>query len=148
MPSHSEKKILPFSAAQLFDLVADVEHYPAFLPWVNQASVSDRKETKTGQIFTADVVMGYKLLTYPYRCYVHLHTRENRVDIEYIEGPFSHLTNYWIFRPLNDQLTELTFYIDFDFQSPALRLLLHPLLDQVVHRMTLAFDKRAHQIYG
>lgn len=148
MPSHSEKRILPFSVPQLYEVVAGVEDYPLFLPWVTSVSLSDWQKTDKDSSFVADVVMGYKMMTYPYRCRVHLAQDQGRIDIDYLEGPFSHLTNYWTFRPLNDHLTELAFHIDFELKSSSLRLILQPLLSQVVGQMTQAFEKRAHAVYS
>lgn len=153
MTTHAERKILAYTPRQLFDLVANVEKYPEFLPWVVSTKVSERKVdegfNETGgqsSSFLAEVEIGYKMLTYPYKCYVHL-MPDYRIDIEYIEGPFKHLNNHWIFRPVNDKLTEIDFYMDFELKTPALQALLQPMFSEVVKRMINAFEKHAGHIY-
>lgn len=146
MPTHAEKRILPFSPRQLYDVVADIQHYPDFLPWVTTTKVSKHHKDKDGEHFLADVTIGYKIFTYPYKCRVHL-TPHHRIDIEYIEGPFTYLNNHWIFTPLNEKLTEIDFFIDFEFHTPALQTFLQPVFTQVVSHMISAFEKRAFEIY-
>ncbi len=153
MPTHAEKKVLPYTPRQLFDLVADVEKYPEFLPWVVSSNVSEKKLIDGGHglggksgSFLAEVAIGYKLLTYPYKCYVHL-TPHYRIDIEYVEGPFKYLNNHWIFNPINEKLTEIDFYMDFELKTPALQSLLQPVFSEVVKRMILSFERRAAVIY-
>lgn len=138
MPTHAEKKVLPYTPQQLFDIISDVARYPEFLPWVDSANVYDRHESH----FTADVDIGYKFLTYPYKCRVHL-TPPNRIDIEYLTGPFTYLNNHWILTPMNDKLTEIDFYIDFEFSNPMLQSLLTPVFSEAVSRMIRAFEVRA-----
>lgn len=142
MPTHAEKRILSYTPKQLFDLIADVSRYPDFLPWVDSTNVYDIKEDS----FTADVMIGYKIFTYPYKCRVHLKP-DHRINIEYLTGPFHHLNNYWILTPLNDKLTEIDFYIDFEFNNPMLQSLLTPVFSEAVNRMISAFEKRAAEIY-
>ncbi len=142
MPTHAEKKILPYTPQQLFDIIADVGHYPAFLPWVESANVYDRQDHQ----FTADVDIGYRFLTYPYKCRVHL-AQPNRIDIEYLTGPFTYLNNHWILTPINDKLTEIDFYIDFEFSNPLLQSVLTPVFAEAVSRMIRAFEARASVLY-
>lgn len=142
MPTHAEKKILPYIPQQLFEVIADVSHYPDFLPWVDSSNVYDRQASH----FTADVMIGYKFLTYPYKCRVHL-SPPNRIDIEYLTGPFTHLNNHWILTPVNEKLTEVDFYIDFEFSNPVLQSVLTPVFTEAVNRMIRAFEKRASELY-
>jgi coenzyme Q-binding protein COQ10 len=142
MPTHAEKKILPYTPEQLFDLIADVANYPEFLPWVESASVYDNLDNS----FISDVTIGYKFLTYPYKCRVHLKPKE-RIDIEYLTGPFHYLNNHWILTPVNEKMTEIDFYIDFEFNNPLLQSILTPVFTEVVGRMIKAFEKRASEIY-
>lgn len=142
MPTQAEKKILPYTPDQLFDLVVDVSNYPEFLPWVDTANTYDHQDTS----FTADVTIGYKLFTYPYKCKVHS-TPKSRIDIEYLTGPFHYLNNHWLFTPLNEKLTEIEFYIDFEFSNPMLQSLLTPIFSEAVSKMMHAFERRAAEIY-
>lgn len=143
MSVHSETKILPFTPQQLFHVVSKVDQYPDFLPWVTDAQISDHQQVSRHQEnFLADLTMGYKLLTYPYQCRVHLSPFQ-RIDIDYVDGPFSHLMNYWTFTPLTDTLTELGFFIDFQFKSFSLQMMVQPLFTEIVKQMTQAFEERA-----
>lgn len=142
MPTHAEKRVLPYTCQQLFDVISDVGRYPEFLPWINSANVYDRHES----FFTADVDIGYNFFTYPYKCRVHL-TPANRIDIEYLTGPFTYLNNHWILREVNEKLTEIEFYIDFEFSNPMLQSLLTPVFSEAVDRMIRAFEARAAELY-
>ena len=143
MPIHAEKKILPYTAEQIFNLVADVEKYPEFLPWVSQARIINNKENN----FVAELDIGYKALTSSYCSQVVLHPH-SRIDINYINGPFRYLNNHWQFTPLNEKLTTIDFYIDFEFQSSYLQLLMQSVFSEAVKRMIGSFEKRAASLYG
>lgn len=153
MPTHAQKKVVPYTPRQMFDLVADVEKYPDFLPWVVSSKISDPIESVSADTsghrfkqFTADVVIGYKMISYPYRCVVHL-TPYERIDIEYLEGPFKYLNNHWTFTPINDRLTEIDFYMDFELKTTALQSMLQPVFSDVVGRMIDAFERQAAKEY-
>jgi coenzyme Q-binding protein COQ10 len=142
MPTHVENRILPYTPQQLFELITDVERYPAFLPCVVSAQISKKEENH----FLADVVVGYKLISYPYHCRVHL-IPDQRIDIEYLHGPFKHLYNHWALTPLNEKLTQVDFYIDFEFKTLTLQMLFQPLFSEIVNRMISSFEGRAAQLY-
>lgn len=142
MPTHAEKRILPFKAKQIFDLVADVEKYPDFLPWVISAKIISREDNK----FIADLEIGYKIIRTSYRSEVIL-TPHQTIDINYVDGPFRYLNNHWHFKELGETLMEVDFFIDFDFQSSYLQILLQSTFTEVVKRMIQAFEKRAAEIY-
>lgn len=142
MPTHAEKRILPYRAEQIFDLVTDVEKYPEFLPWVLSAKIIKRESDR----FTADLEIGYKIIRASYRSEVVL-TPHKTIDINYINGPFHYLNNHWNFRQLNEKLMEVDFFIDFEFQSSYLQTLLQSAFGEVVRRMIQAFEKRAASIY-
>lgn len=142
MPTHAEKRILPYGAEQIFDLVADVEKYPEFLPWVLCAKIIKREPDR----FVADLEIGYKIIRTSYRSEVIL-TPHHTIDINYINGPFHYLNNHWTFTQLNEKLMEVDFFIDFEFQSSYLQTLLQATFGEVVKRMIQAFEKRAANIY-
>ncbi|MDO8606430.1 MAG: type II toxin-antitoxin system RatA family toxin [Phaeospirillum sp.] len=143
MPTHAEQRILPYSQEQLFALVADVERYPEFLPWC----VASRIRRREGDVFFADLVIGFKMVRERFTSKVSL-TRPDRVDVTYTEGPFHHLDNHWIFRPLPEGGTEIDFYVDFEFRSKLLQKLIGALFNEAVKMMVSAFEKRARQLYG
>lgn len=146
MSNFTEKKILPFSCEQLFDLVADVESYPDFLPWIISAQISPSQNHEDHFSFLADLTVGYKFMKYPYKCRVHLWPPQ-QISIEYLEGPFQHLSNEWSFRKVTEKLTELSFFMEFQLKTIPLQSLLTPLLNDVTQHMTSAFEKRASTLY-
>ncbi len=143
MPTHAEQRVLPYTQEQLFALVADVEHYPEFLPWC----VASRIRRREGDVFFADLVIGFKMVRERFTSKVTL-SRPGRVDVTYTEGPFHHLNNHWVFKPLPDGGTEIDFYVDFEFRSKLLQTLIGALFNEAVKMMVSAFEKRARQLYG
>jgi coenzyme Q-binding protein COQ10 len=143
MPTHAEQRILPYTQEQLFALVADVERYPDFLPWC----VASRIRRRDGDVFFADLVIGFKMVRERFTSKVTL-SRPDRVDVTYTEGPFHHLNNHWVFRPLPEGGTEIDFYVDFEFRSKLLQTLIGALFNEAVKMMVSAFEKRARQLYG
>ena len=143
MPIYKEKRVLPYTPQQLFSLVADVEHYPDFLPWILKTQLSE----KTSSHFMAEVEIGYKLIKESYHSRVIL-TPFQRIDIEYIKGPFKYLHNHWIFTPHINESVEVDFFIDFEVKSFLLDFVMKPLFFETVSHMITAFETRALHIYG
>ncbi len=142
MPTHAEKKLLPYSAEQLFDLVADIERYPEFLPWCVGARIRERD----GNTIVADLLIGYKMVRERFTSRVVL-DRARRIDVSYTEGPFKYLTNHWLFVPQEGGCL-IDFYVDFEFHSRLLQKVIEVLFNEAVKRMVGAFETRAHQLYG
>lgn len=142
MPTHAEKRLLPFSAEQMFDLVADVERYPEFLPWC----VGTRIRSQEDDSITADMVIGYKMFREKFTSRVKL-DKPDRIDVVYEDGPFRYLNNHWIFRPNEDGSCEVDFYVDFEFRSKLLQKMIGVVFNEAVKIMVHAFEKRAVAIY-
>jgi len=142
MPTHGEKRFLPYEPGQLYDLVADVEQYPKFLPWC----LASRIKKREGTVFYADLVIGFKMVRERFTSKVTL-TSGKRIDVSYTEGPFQYLNNHWIFEPAEGG-TEIDFYVDFEFRSPLLQKIMGALFNEAVRRMVAAFERRADQLYG
>src|SRR6185295_16589128 len=106
MPTHAEQRHSPFTPDQLFDLVADIEKYPEFLPWCVAARINKRD----GNVLWADLVIGFKMLRERFTSRVTL-TPHNRIDVSYQDGPFHHLDNHWIFESAPDGGTVIDFYL-------------------------------------
>lgn len=143
MPTHAEQRVLPHSPEQLFDLVADVERYPEFLPWCVGARIRERSET----LIVADLLIGYKVVRERFTSRVRL-SRPDRIDVTYAEGPFKYLNNHWIFEPQPDGSTKIDFYVDFEFHSRMLQKIIATLFNEAVRRMVHAFETRAMELYG
>ena len=143
MPTHAEHRRLPYSAEQLFNLVADVERYPEFLPWCLAARIRERKDNA----ITADLLIGFKMVRERFTSRVVL-DRPKRIDVSYAEGPFRYLNNHWIFLPQDDGSCVIDFYVDFEFRSRMLQRIIGVLFNEAVRRMVGAFEARARQLYG
>jgi coenzyme Q-binding protein COQ10 len=142
MPTHAEQRLLPYTPEQLFDLVADVERYPEFLPWCLAARVRERK----GNVITADLLIGFKMVRERFTSRVVL-DRPHRIDVSYAEGPFRYLNNHWEFIPRPGGCL-IDFCVDFEFRSRMLQRVITVLFNEAVKRMVGAFEARARQLYG
>lgn len=143
MPTHAEKRILPYTPDQLYALVAGVEHYPKFLPWCLGARIRERSE----RLMVADLIIGFKMFRERFTSRVTLSPEAKRIDVEYTDGPFKYLKNHWIFLP-HPQGCEIDFYVDFEFRSKLLQKTIELLFNEAVKRMVGAFETRARQLYG
>ena len=142
MPTHAEKRLLPHSPEQLFDLVADVARYPEFLPWCVATRVHTHEENR----IVADMVIGYKVFRERFVSEVTL-DRPRRIDVVYREGPFRYLNNHWIFEPAAGGACEIDFYVDFEFRSKLMQKMIGVVFNEAVKIMVSAFEKRAREIY-
>lgn len=147
MPVHTERRVLPFTPRALFDLVADIDRYPEFLPWCLAARIRSRQDN----IVIADLVIGHRLIRERFTSRVTLtppesENAEGRIDVEYIEGPMQHMSNRWIFHPAAPNSTEIDFYVDFAFRSKMLEKLMGLVFHEAVTRMVRAFETRARKI--
>ncbi|MCB1884142.1 MAG: type II toxin-antitoxin system RatA family toxin [Geminicoccaceae bacterium] len=142
MPTHAEKRYLPYRPEQMFDLVAGVDKYPQFLPWCKAARITKRD----GDVFFADLVIAFKVFKESFSSKVALEPKK-AVHVEYINGPFRYLNNHWGFEKADDGGTVVNFYVDFEFKSRILQNLIGLLFNEAVRRMVGAFETRAKAIY-
>ena len=142
MPTHAEQRVLPYTQEQLFDLVADVERYPEFLPWCLGARIRERR----ANLIVADLLIGFRMVRERFTSRVTLN-RPSRIDVAYSEGPFRYLNNHWVFEP-TDGGCRIDFFVDFEFRSRVLQKLIGVLFNEAVRRMVAAFEGRARQLYG
>ena len=144
MPTHSEQRVLPHTAEQLFDLVADVGRYPEFLPWCVASRILSRSETE----MRAELAIGFKGIRERFVSRVALDRPTLRIDVTYEKGPFKYLVNHWRFEPRDGGKCLLDFHVDFEFRSRLLEMLMGKLFDEAVRRMVRAFEERADDLYG
>ncbi len=142
MPVHSDRRYLPYTPEQLFNLVADIERYPEFLPWCVGTRILRREENAV----YADLMVGFKMVREVYTSKV-IFDRPERIDVEYQKGPFKHLINHWKFHD-SEQGCEVEFFIDFEFRSKILRGIIGPFFGEAVNKMVGAFEERAKVVYG
>ncbi len=143
MPKHNEKRTLPYSQAQLFDVVADVAKYPEFLPWCQGARIWKREEN----IVYADLIIGFKMFREQFTSKVTLNAPD-AISVDYIKGPLKHLTNEWRFIDNQDGSCTIDFMVDFEFKNSLFERLVGGLFTEAVHHMIQAFEKRADALYG
>lgn len=143
MPRHHESRVLPYSAEQMFALVADIAHYPDFLPWVVALRIRSDSEHEA----VADMIVGFKGLRESFSCRVHK-DRPNSVTVSYIDGPMRHLTNEWHFVPLEEGGCRVDFMVDFSFRNRMFEALAGQMFDKALRKMIAAFETRADDLYG
>ncbi len=143
MPTHRERRHLAHTPKQLFDLVADIEKYPEFLPWC----VGARIRKRDGDTILADLIIGYKLFRERFTSQVTLSAPE-RIEVNYSEGPFKYLTNHWIFVEGVDGGCDIDFFVDFELRSRLLEKLIGIVFNEAIERMVSAFERRADDLYG
>lgn len=148
MPTHTEKRIMPHSAEQMYDLIADVASYPQFLPWCSAARVNKTTQIENGEVIDADLVISFKLFREKFASRVTLRPDARHIDVEYLDGPFRYLNNHWQFNPQDDGTCEVDFFVDFEFKSPMLQAVIGVVFNEAMQRIVRAFEKRADELYG
>jgi coenzyme Q-binding protein COQ10 len=148
MPSFRSTRQVKHTPAQMFDLVADVQRYPEFLPLCESLSVMRRSQSGEGvETLVASMSVGYKTIHERFTSRVTLDRPRMRIQVEYVDGPFKYLENKWTFRPAPGGC-EVDFYITYEFRSFALGLLMGSVFDKAFRKFAGAFEQRADEIYG
>jgi coenzyme Q-binding protein COQ10 len=149
MPEFANKRRVRHSAENMFDLVADVERYPEFVPLCRGLKVLRRTTTAEGvEVVVAAMTVAYKLVRESFISRVTLDRANLQILVEYLEGPFRELENRWTFRPEDERACEVEFYIRYEFRSRTLGLLMGSMFDAAFRRFAAAFERRADHIYG
>ena len=142
MTTHAEQRLVRHAPEQLFDLVADVQRYPEFLPWCLAARIRERSDT----ILVADLIIGFQMFKEQFTSHVTMDRDQLKIEVKYAEGPFKYLTNSWKFIDHPDGCM-IDFYVDFEFRSRLLQTVIESLFTEAVRRMVRAFEARADQLY-
>jgi coenzyme Q-binding protein COQ10 len=148
VPQFSTKRSVRHAAAEMFDLVADVEHYPEFVPLCRDLKVKVRTKGEGTEILVADMTVAYKLIRETFTSRVTLDQPKLQILVEYLSGPFSHLQNRWVFRPVDETSCDIEFFIAYEFKSRVLAALMGAMFDTAFRRFADAFEKRADEVYG
>lgn len=149
MPSFQTKHRIRHSASEMFDLVADIESYPQFLPLCKGLRVRGRTETDGKVEFVADMEVGYKAIRETFTSRVTCERATLEILVEYIDGPFHHLENRWGFRDVGTgSACLIDFRIAYEFKSRMLGLLMGKMFDVAFHKFVDAFEQRADLVYG
>lgn len=153
MPKFSSKRRVNHSASKMFDLVADVERYPEFVPLCSALKIRQRMEKPDGtEVLIADMTVSFKLVKESFTSRVTLDRANLKILVEYLKGPFSNLENRWTFEPKGQQdgndVCDVGFYLAYEFKSRMLAMLMGSMFDAAFARFSTAFEKRADAIYG
>jgi len=133
----------------MFNLVADVERYPEFVPLCSALHVRKRSKDSEGRdVIVADMTVAYKLIREAFTSRVTLDMNKLEILVEYLEGPFQRMNNRWSFRPAGEQACDVEFFISYEFRSRTLGLLMGAMFDAAFRRFSAAFERRADVVYG
>ena len=147
MPKFETTRRVQHSPRDMFALVADVESYPEFLPLCEALKVTSRRERENKTLLIADMTVGYKAIRETFTSQVMLDPEALRIEVQYLNGPFRYLNNVWTFLPA-DGGSDIGFYIDYDFKSRMLGILIGSMFDVAFRKFSQAFEERADKIYG
>ncbi|SDW91034.1 type II toxin-antitoxin system RatA family toxin [Litoreibacter albidus] len=148
MPSHREKRKLPYSADQMYSLVADVAEYPEFLPWCSAARIRSRTQEGAAEVVLADLVISFKVFRERFGSKVTLWADDMKIDTEYLDGPFKFLKSTWDFRDVEEGGCEVEFFVDFEFKNRILQGAAGLFFNEAMQRIVRAFEGRADTLYG
>lgn len=148
MPTHSETRRVPYTAQQMYDLVADVENYPQFLPWTAAARIRDMQQDEAKHVMLADLVISFKVFRERFGSKVTLWPEDRKIDTEYLDGPFRHMVSSWAFREDDEPGSLIDFHVDFEFRNPILQSTATLFFNDAMRRVVRAFERRADMLYG
>ncbi|MGB9369312.1 MAG: type II toxin-antitoxin system RatA family toxin [Xanthobacteraceae bacterium] len=149
MPQFRTKRRVRHAAAEMFDLVADIERYPEFVPLCQSMRIRKRTDTGEGiETVVAEMTVAYKVIRETFTSRVTLDRLNLQVLVEYLDGPFSRMENRWDFHPVGDRLSDVEFFISYEFKSRMFAMLMGAMFDTAFRRFSQAFERRADQVYG
>jgi len=147
MPTHSETRQLPYSAQQMYDLVADVARYPEFLPWTAAARIRSDEDRGDHRVMEADLVISFKVFRERFTSRVVLWPEAKKIDTEYLDGPFKYMKSNWHFED-NLEDCQVHFFVDFEFKNMILQKVIGVVFNEAMQRIVRAFENRAKELYG
>lgn len=147
MPKHQEIRSLPYSAQQIYDLVADVARYPEFLPWCSAARIRSREPHASGEVIEADLIISFKVFRERFASRVILDPDHFQIDTEYLDGPFRYMISHWNLRD-NEQGCDVDFAVDFEMKNAILGSAVGLVFNEAMLRIVRAFEARAKELYG
>jgi len=148
MPKEGEKRALPYTAEQMYGLVADVASYPEFLPWCAAARIRSRRDEGACEVMEADLVISFKVFRERFGSRVTLWKDGSRIDTEYLDGPFKYLKSRWLFAERPEGGCEVDFFVDFEFRNRMLQRVIGMVFHEAMQRIVRAFEDRAAALYG
>jgi coenzyme Q-binding protein COQ10 len=149
MPRFASNRRVAHRADEMFDLVADVERYPEFVPLCQALKVRQRKQNDDGtETIVADMTVSFKLVKETFTSEVTLDRAGRNINVRYLRGPFANLENRWTFEPRGEEACDVGFFISYEFKSRMLAMLMGTIFDAAFARFSTAFEKRADVVYG
>jgi|SRR5215813_1849266 len=149
MQRFSNKRRVRHRAEQMFELVADVERYPEFVPLCQALKIRQRRKNPDGtETIVADMTVSFKLVKETFTSEVTLDRPNRKILVRYLKGPFSNLENRWTFEPKGEDVCDVAFFIAYEFKSKMLATLMGAMFDAAFTRFSAAFEKRADMVYG
>ena len=149
MPRFSNRRRVLHRADQMFDLVADVERYPEFVPLCQALKIRQRKTNPDGtETVIADMTVSFKLVKETFTSEITLDREHLKILVRYLKGPFANLENRWTFEAKGQEACDVGFFIAYEFKSKMLATLMGAMFDAAFARFSAAFEKRADMIYG
>jgi len=148
MPQFEKIHPVQHEASNMFDLVADIERYPEFVPLCQSLDVTSEREKSGRKVLLANMSVGYKSIRETFTCQVVLNREANEIVASYIDGPFKYLENKWYFETTGEGRCDIHFKLDYEFKSRALALLMGSMFDRAFAKFTQAFEERANELYG
>ncbi len=147
MTTHTEKRIVPYTVDLMYRVVADVEQYPKFLPWVVALRVLSREQEEGRDVLAAEMAIGYGALREKYTSRVILDPAAHTIDVAQTSGPFKQLENHWRFTPEGGRC-RVDFTLAFEFKSRVLNAVAGAAFGKVYIKMADAFEARAKALSG
>ena len=147
MPTHSEIRPLPYTADQMYALVADVGKYSEFLPWTAAARIRRDDDMGDHRVMEADLMISFKVFRERFTSRVVLWPQTRRIDTEYLDGPFKYMKSDWQFEE-TEEGCNIHFHVDFEFKNAILQGIIGVVFNEAMHRVVRAFEGRAAQLYG
>lgn len=148
MPAHEQIRDVPYTADDMFALVAGIDRYPEFLPWCSGARIRRRDREGENEVLLADLIVSYKVFREQFTSRVTLEKPGRKIDVAYVQGPFKYLHNKWHFEALPEGGTRIHFFIDFEFRSATLQKMIGAVFSRAFAKMMQAFIDRADALYG
>lgn len=148
MPTHSETRPVAYTAAQMYDLVADVAKYPEFLPWTAAARIRSKTDAGDHTVMLADLVISFKVFRETFGSRVILWPDAQKIDTEYLDGPFKHMVSNWAFTDTDGGGSDISFHVDFEFRNRILQTTATLFFNDAMQRVVRAFERRADALYG
>ena len=146
MPTHTETRTLPYTAQQMYDLVADVGSYPEFLPWTAAARIRRNDDKGDHRVMEADLVISFKVFRERFTSRVVLGREARKIDTEYLDGPFKYMKSNWAFEE-DGQGCKVHFHVDFEFKNAILQGIIGMVFNEAMQRVVRAFEERAKTLY-